>query len=154
GTGWTATIPAGDATTFADGTATVTAQVTDQYGNVSTQAVQSVAVHETRPTDGKSVVEGGRIDAAAAGAGEALSGSVSGLAANSTFQITLTDGAFSKSSAATVNAAGTGWTATIPAGDATTFADGTATVTAQVTDQYGNVSTQAVQSVAVHETRP
>jgi hypothetical protein len=154
GTGWTAMIPAGDATALADGTATVTAKVTDQYGNVSLPAVQTVPVHETLPTVTIDAIDNGLINAAAGAAGVSLSGSVSGLAANSTFLLTLSDGAFSKSYTSTVNAAGTGWTATILAGDATGPADGTATVTAQVSDQYGNVSLPAVQTVAVHETLP
>ena len=73
---------------------------------------------------------------------------------NATLTVMLTDGAFSKAYTATVNGAGTGWTAAIPTGDATTLADGTATATTRVTDQYGNVSLVAVQTVAVHQTLP
>jgi hypothetical protein len=126
----------------------VTAQVN------GAQATQTVTVAETLPTVTINAIDNGLINAAAAAGGVALSGSVTGLAANSTFQVTLSDGAFSKSYTATVNSAGTGWTATVPAADATTLADGTATATAQVTDQYGNVSTQAMRTTAVHETPP
>jgi VCBS repeat-containing protein len=157
GTGWTATIPAGDAALLADGTATVTAQVTDQYGNVSFPAVQTVAVHETPPTVTIDAVDGNNtinFAEAHAAAGVQLSGTVTGLAANSTFVLTLSDQSFSNSYTATVNGTGTGWTATIPASDATTLADGTATLTAQVTDQYGNASVPAVQAVTVHEMLP
>jgi VCBS repeat-containing protein len=123
----------------------------------SLQASNFIFVGTSAPTVAIDRIDGNNVinfaEAHAAG-GVALSGSVSGLAANSTFQVKLADGAFSKSYTATVNAQGTGWTATIPSGDATTLADGTATVTAQVTDQYGNVSTPAVQTVAVHETPP
>jgi hypothetical protein len=55
---------------------------------------------------------------------------------------------------ATVNTAGTGWTATVPSSDATGFANGTATVSAQVTDAYGNQSALAMQTVTVAETLP
>ena len=83
-----------------------------------------------------------------------LSGSVSGIAANSTFQVTVSDGTFSGSCTATVNAAGTSWTATIPASQVAELPNGAARVTAQVTDQYGNTSLPAVQLVTVEGTTP
>ena len=81
-----------------------------------------------------------------------LSGNVTGLVAGATF--TVTDGPFSKGYTATVNAAGTGCTAAIPSSDALTLANGTATVTAQVTDAAGNVSVSETVQVAVSETLP
>jgi len=78
-----------------------------------------------------------------------LSGTVSGIAANSTFKVSVRDDVFSKSYTATVNAAGSGWTATIPAADVRKLPNGTATVTAQADDRYGNSSLPAVQLVAV-----
>src|SRR5262249_24670420 len=154
--GWTATIPPTDATTLKDGTLTVTAQVTDQFGNQSEQATQAFAVDETLP-DRKSVVEGNGDNVsthAKTQEGGKLSGSGAGLAASNTFKSTSGDGSFTRSCTATVNAQGTGWTATIPATDATTLKDGTLTVTAQVTDQFGNQSEQATQAFAVDETLP
>ena len=50
------------------------------------------------------------------------------------FNVTVTDNGVTKTYVATVNVAGTGWNATIPASDATALANGTATVSAQVTD--------------------
>ena len=141
GTGgnWTATIPSADAVTLANGTATVSAQVTDAHGNQSTLVSQSVTVAETLPTVTIALVDGNNlINASEAAAGVALSGTVSGLAGNSTFQVTVADGSFNKSYTATVNGAGTAWTATIPSADAVTLANGTATVSAQVTDAHGN----------------
>jgi len=89
------------------------------------------------------------INHAEAQGGVTLSGTVTGLAAGATFLITVTDGEFSKTYTATVNHAGTGWTATIPTADATALADGTLTVTAQVTDQFGNPSAPATQTFTV-----
>jgi hypothetical protein len=83
-----------------------------------------------------------------------LSGSVTRVAANSTFQVKVSDGGFSKSYTATVNAAGTAWTATVPATDVVQLPNGTATFSAQVTDQFGNTSLPAVQQVAVEGTTP
>jgi Bacterial Ig-like domain/Nidogen-like len=78
---------------------------------------------------------------------------VTGLAANATFQVTVTDNGVTKSYTATVNAVGV-WTATIPTADAVALANGTATVSAQVTDINGNQSTVATQLVTVAETLP
>ena len=153
GTGWTATIPSTDATALANGTATVTALVTDANGNQAT-ASQTVTVAETGPTVTIAAVEGNNvINHTEALAGVALSGTVSGLAANSSFNVTVTDSGVIKTYVATVNGTGTGWTATIPSTDATALANGTATVTALVTDANGNQAT-ASQSVSVAETGP
>src|SRR5262249_51803858 len=113
---WTATIPSSDAATLVNGPATVSAQVTDTYGNQSTLASQTVTVAETLPTVSINAVDGNNvINAAEAAAGVPLSGTVSGFAPNSTFLVTVTDNGVTKSYTATVNAAGTGWNATIPA---------------------------------------
>ncbi len=155
GTAWTATIPSTDATALANGTATVSAQVTDANGNVSPLATQTVTVAETGPTVTIAAVEGNNvINATEAAAGVPLTGTVSGIAANSTFNVTVTDNGVVKTYVATVNSAGTAWTATIPSTDATALANGTATVSAQVTDANGNVSPLATQTVTVAETGP
>src|SRR5581483_11665100 len=156
GGSWTATIPSSDAVTLANGPATVTAQVTDAYGNQSTLASQAVTVAETLPTVTINPIDSNDIinnaEAHAAG-GVALGGTVTGLAQGATFSVSVTDGTFAKTYAATVGAGGS-WTATIPSSDAVTLANGPATVTAQVTDAYGNQSTLASQAVTVAETLP
>ena len=153
GTSWSATIPSTDATTLANGTATVSAQVTDVNGNTAT-ASQAVTVAETGPTLTIAAVEGNNvINAAEAAQGVALSGTVSGIAANSTFTVTVTDNGVTHNYTATVNAVGTNWSATIPSSDAQALANGTATVSAQVTDVNGNSAT-ASQAVTVAETGP
>jgi hypothetical protein len=174
-------VPSSDALKLANGTATVSAQVTDPYGNQSALASQSVTVAETLPTvtinkiNGNDVInnagacsdnaqqcqwgwqwtcgEGGDSDTGHASA-LTLTGSVSGVAPKSTFQVTVTDGSFSSSFTATVNAAGTSWTAMVPASDVAELPNGTATFSAQVTDQYGNTSTLATQLVTVEGTTP
>src|SRR5438045_521248 len=143
GTAWSATIPSTDALALANGTATVSAQVTDANGNSSAIATQSVTVAETGPAVTIALVDGNNVinfaEAKAAG-GVPLTGTVTGIAANSTFQVTVTDNGVTKSYTATVNAAGTSWSATIPSTDALALANGTATVSAQVTDANGNSS--------------
>ena len=149
GTGWNATIPASDATALANGTATVSAQVTDANGNQASFS-QAVTVAETGPTLTIAPVEGNNvINFAEAAAGVPLAGTVSGIAAGSLFNVTVTDNGVTKTYVATVNATGTGWSATIPASDALALAIGTATVSAQVTDANGNQSAPASQTVTV-----
>ena len=78
---------------------------------------------------------------------------MSGIAAGSLFNVTVTDNGVTKTYVATVNAAGTGWNATIPASDAAALANGTATVSAQVTDANGNQASFS-QAVTVAESGP
>ena len=133
----------------------MSAQVTDVNGNQAT-ASQAVTVAETGPTLTIAAVDGNNVINAAeahAAGGVPLSGTVSGIAANSTFTVTVTDNGVTHRLTATVNAAGTSWSATIPSSDATALANGTATVSAQVTDVNGNVAT-ASQAVTVAETGP
>jgi hypothetical protein len=166
---WTATIPSADAVQLADGTATITAQL-----NPFVQASEQVTVHETLPTltlnqiNGNGSIDNDRQDRDGGDQGGdhrddrrppvpapiVLSGAVTGIAPNSTFQVTVTDGSFAHSYVATVNAAGTGWTATVPGADVARLPNGTATFTALVTDQFGNVSLPAVRPVTVEGTTP
>ena len=125
--GWSVNVTSAQATALADGSYTVTAQVTDQFGNPSTTATQTLEVHETLPTvtidalalDGDNV-----INHAEAQDGVTLSGSVTGQVVLSTFSITVIDELFTNTYSAVVNTAGTGWTATIPGEDATQLQDG------------------------------
>ena len=138
GTGWSATIPTADAMVLANGAATVSAQVTGADGNQA-YASQAVTVAETGPTVTIAPVDGnGVINAVEAAAGVTLKGSVGGLAAGTTFNVTVTDNGVTKTYIATVDGAATGWSATIPSVDATALANGTATVSALVADADGN----------------
>ena len=155
GTGWTATIPNIDATGFTNGTLTVTAQVANQAG--SAQVNQTFTVAETLPTVTINAIEGlttNVINHSIAAAGISISGMVTGLTPGATFTITLTDGSFSKTYTAGVNSAGVEWTATVPSSDALALAAGILTVTAQVTDQYGNQSLPAMHVFTIAGTPP
>ena len=76
---------------------------------------------ETGPTLTIAAVDGNNVinfaEAHAAG-GVPLTGTVSGIAAGSPFNVTVTDNGVTKTYVATVNSAGTGWSATIPSTDA------------------------------------
>ena len=99
---WSATIPSADAVTLPDGTATVTAQVTS-----SVCASEPVIVAETLPTvtinkiNGNDIINNSACGGGHCGCGGGhgpspvlLTGTVTGIAANSTFQVTVTDSGF------------------------------------------------------------
>ena len=147
---WTATIPSVDAVTLPSGAATVSAQATDAYGNVSAVVTQTVSVEEAAtitisPVDGDNLIN---FAEARSASGVAITGSVTGLAAGATFNVTVVDGAFSKTYLATVGANGV-WTATLPSSDAAALADGTAVVAAKLSG-----GATAGENVTVAETRP
>jgi len=139
-----------------NGAHSVVAQDTDAVGNTGastpvTFTLAALLMVTIDPVDGNNVIT--FAEAHAAG-GVPLSGTVTGLAANSTFQVTVTDKSVTKSYTATVNGTGTGWSATIPSNDAVALANGSATVSAQVTDDNGNLATAIPQTVTVAETLP
>src|SRR5205814_971458 len=155
-TSWSATIPSTDALALANGTATVSAQVTDANGNWSAHATPRVTEAERLPSAAITTPIAGDniLNRSEAAAGVSLTGTVTGIAANSTFQVTVPDNCPTRRSSDLVNAAATSWSATIPSTDALALANGTATVSAQVTDANGNPSAIATQSVTVAETLP
>src|SRR5260370_38213057 len=103
-----------------DGSAEVWSQEPDAAGNAAAVATQAVTVAETVPTvtiapvDGNDVINSAEAHAAG---GVPLTGTVTGLAANSSFLVTVADAGVTKSYTPTVNAAGTGWSAAIPPPD-------------------------------------
>ena len=85
----------------------------------------------------------------------ALTGTVTGLAAGSLFNVMVADNGVTNTYIATVNDAGTGWTATIPtARMRRPLHDGTATVTAQVTDLNSNQSGASDPAIVTVAERP
>src|SRR5205814_2131493 len=157
GSAWSATIPSSTASLHDALPISVSAQVTDANGNSSAIATQSVTVAETGPAVTIALVDGNNVinfaEAKAAG-GVPLTGTGTGIAANTTFQVTVTANAATKNYTATVTAAGTSWSATTPSTDALPLANDAPPISAQVTDANGNSSAIATQSVTVAETLP
>ena len=144
-----------------DGAAAMTAQVTDLNGNQSALATQLVTVAETGPSVTIDEVDGNRPDQFRRGPCRRRRGALSRRCHDRACgrQPLQCDGRRQRRRhqhlhGATINDAGTGWTATIPTADASALHDGTATVTAQVTDLNGNQSALATQLVTVAETGP
>jgi hypothetical protein len=158
GTVYTALFTANPGTDIANGSVTVDNTWHDADGNLGTGSTSPLFVVDTLtptvtidPVDGNDVINSAEAHAAA---GVPLTGTVTGLAAAAHFNVTVTDNGVTNTYIATVNGAGTNWTATIPTADAIALANGTATVSAQVTDINGNLSTVATQLVTVAETLP
>ena len=147
-------VPSADATALANGTATLSAQATDAYGNTSAVVTDSVTVQGNLPSLTISAVDGDNIiNHAEAAAGVTISGGSTGLLSGATFTVTITDGSVTQTTTATVGASGA-WTATISVATAQSLANGTATLSAQATDAYGNPSAVVTDSVTVQETVP
>src|SRR5581483_230840 len=135
---WSAALSSTDLQALANGSATLTAQAQDQYGNQSAPVTHAITIADTLPTVTIDAVEGNDIITAAEAAADVpLSGTVTGLSTGAHFQVTVSDGSFTNSYMATVAAGGT-WSAIIPAADASALAPGSATISAQVSDTYGN----------------
>jgi hypothetical protein len=156
GTTYTATFTANPGIDIANGSVSVDNTWHNADGNLGTGFTSPAFVVDTvapgvavDPVDGTDLIN--YAEAHAAG-GVPLTGTVTGIATN-TFNVMVADNGVTNTYTATVNGDGT-WSATIPTADASALANGTATVSAQVTDINGNLSTVATQLVTVTETGP
>lgn len=93
------------------------------------------------------------LNASEAAAGLPLSGATIGVEDGQSMTVSISDG-ISSPLIYSATVTGNVWSVTVPSGAATMLADGTATVTADVSDQAGNPAPQASQSSAVDETAP
>ena len=151
---WSATLSSADAKALADGTYTFSATVSDQSGNASTAATQTVVVHESGPSLTMAPVGGNDvITASQASAGVTISGTETG-ADGQTVTIQILDSKDTVVDTLTTKASEGAWSATLSSADAKALADGTYTFSATVSDQSGNASTAATQTVVVHESGP
>jgi Ca2+-binding RTX toxin-like protein len=147
---WSASVPPGDVMMLADGTATVTASVTDAAGNPAIPASQPLAVDETAPT---LVIDPiAAVNAQGVAAGFAISGTTNA-EDGQVVSVQLMDGMIPLGSySATVS--GGVWSTSVPTGDTLGLADGSYTIAAEVMDQAGNQALPATQSLTVDETAP
>ncbi|WP_049294562.1 Ig-like domain-containing protein [Franconibacter helveticus] len=132
---WSATVPAADLASLADGQYTINASLTDAAGN-------SISVPHTFTLDSavtltvNPVAADDIINAAEAGAGVAVSGTADPADVGRTVSLTLSGLSYS----AAVQADGS-WSATVPAADLASLADGQYTINASLTDAAGNTLT-------------
>ena len=139
---WSATLPAADLATLADGPYTFTASLTDAAGN-SISAPHAFTLDKAVTLTVNPIATDDIINAAEAGAGVAVSGTADAADVGRTVSLTLSGLSYS----ATVQADGS-WSATLPAADLATLADGPYTLTASLADAAGN-STSVPHSVTL-----
>ncbi|WP_426262731.1 Ig-like domain-containing protein [Enterobacter sp. R-25] len=145
---WTLDVPAADLAGITDGTAVVTATVSDKAGNpASTDA--SVLVDTTVPQITFNTVAGDDIlNIAEHGQALNVSGTVTGAQAGDVITVTLNG----KNYSAMLDASGN-WSMGIPAADAGALGNGDHTMSATLTDKAGNSTTQT-HEIAVSLTAP
>ncbi|WP_436835681.1 Ig-like domain-containing protein [Enterobacter ludwigii] len=145
---WTLDVPAADLAGITDGTAVVTAAVSDKAGNpASTDA--SVLVDTTVPQITFNTVAGDDIlNIAEHGQALIVSGTVTGAQAGDVITVTLNG----KNYSAMLDASGN-WSMGIPAADAGALGNGDHTMSATLTDKAGNSTTQT-HEIAVSLTAP
>ncbi|WP_455768311.1 Ig-like domain-containing protein [Enterobacter ludwigii] len=145
---WTLDVPAADLAGITDGTAVVTATVSDKAGNpASTDA--SVLVDTTVPQITFNTVAGDDVlNIAEHGQALIVSGTVTGAQAGDVITVTLNG----KNYSAMLDASGN-WSMGIPAADAGALGNGDHTMSANLTDKAGNSTTQT-HEIAVSLTAP
>ena len=131
---WSATVPAADLASLADGQYTINASLTDAAGNSisvpHTFTLDSAVTLTVNPVAADDIINAAE---AGAGAGVAVSGTADAADAGRTVSLTLSGLSYS----ATVQADGS-WSATVPAADLASLADGQYTINASLTDAAGN----------------
>ncbi|EPU2219022.1 BapA-related adhesin SiiEA [Escherichia coli] len=130
---WSVTVPASRVSALGEATYTVTAAATDSDGN-SGSASHNVQVNTALPGVTINVVATDDIiNAAEAGAGQSISGQVTGAAAGDTVTVTLGGATYT----ATVQA-NLSWSVDVPASALQALGNGELTISASVTNSVGN----------------
>ncbi|HGF3886635.1 TPA: Ig-like domain-containing protein [Escherichia coli] len=130
---WSVTVPASRVSALGEATYTVTAAATDSDGN-SGSANHNVQVNTALPGVTINVVASDDIiNAAEAGAGQSISGQVTGAAAGDTVTVTLGGATYT----ATVQA-NLSWSINVPASALQALGNGELTISASVTNSVGN----------------
>ncbi|MGU9932022.1 Ig-like domain-containing protein [Enterobacter asburiae] len=145
---WTLDVPAADMAGIADGSAAVTATVSDKAGN-PTSAGSSVLVDTTVPQISFNIVAGDDVvNIAEHGQALIVSGKVTGVQAGDVITVTLNG----KDYTAMLDASGS-WSVGVPAANVSALGEASYVVTASVTDAAGNSATTG-HSVLVDSALP
>ncbi|WP_326471807.1 Ig-like domain-containing protein [Enterobacter wuhouensis] len=145
---WTLDVPAADLAGITDGSAAVTATVSDKAGNPAS-AGASVLVDTTVPQISFNIVAGDDVvNIAEHGQALIVSGKVTGAQAGDLITVTLNG----KDYTAMLDASGS-WSVGVPATDVGALANGDQTITATLTDKAGN-SASATHEFDVSLTAP
>ncbi|RMA89393.1 MULTISPECIES: Ig-like domain-containing protein [Enterobacter] len=145
---WTLDVPAADMAGITDGSAAVTATVSDKAGNPAS-AGSSVLVDTTVPQITFNIVAGDDVvNIAEHGQALIVSGKVTGAQAGDVITVTLNG----KDYTAMLDASGS-WSVGVPAADVGALVNGEQTISATLTDKAGN-STSATHAFDVSLTAP
>ncbi|WP_375753274.1 Ig-like domain-containing protein [Enterobacter roggenkampii] len=144
---WTWTVPAADLSGLKDGDASVQVSVTNVNGNAASSA-QAFSVDTTAPTVTINTISGDNMLNAAEAAQDLTLSGTSTAEAGQTVTVTFNGNQYT----AQVQADGS-WTLDVPAADMAGITDGSAAVTATVSDKAGNPAS-AGSSVLVDTTVP
>ncbi|KHO34972.1 type 1 secretion target domain-containng protein [Enterobacter sp. FB] len=145
---WTLDVPAADMAGITDGSAAVTATVSDKAGNPAS-AGSSVLVDTTVPQISFNIVAGDDVvNIAEHGQALIVSGKVTGAQAGDVITVTLNG----KDYTAMLDASGS-WSVGVPAADVGALVNGDQTISATLTDKAGN-STTATHEFDVSLTAP
>ncbi|MFA1017328.1 Ig-like domain-containing protein [Enterobacter sp. SAT-E-asb] len=145
---WTLDVPAADMAGIPDGSAAITATVSDKAGNPAS-AGSSVLVDTTVPQISFNIVAGDDVvNIAEHGQALIVSGKVTGAQAGDVITVTLNG----KDYSAMLDASGS-WSVGVPAADVGALANGEQTISATLTDKAGN-STTATHEFDVSLTAP
>ncbi|WP_320732847.1 Ig-like domain-containing protein [Enterobacter roggenkampii] len=144
---WTWTVPAADLSGLKDGDASVQVSVTNVNGNAASSA-QAFSVDTTAPTVTINTISGDNMLNAAEAAQDLTLSGTSTAEAGQTVTVTFNGNQYT----AQVQADGS-WTLDVPAADMAGITDGSAAVTATVSDKAGNPAS-AGSSVLVDTTIP
>ncbi|MEP8983284.1 Ig-like domain-containing protein [Enterobacter cloacae] len=144
---WTCTVPSADLSGLKDGDASVQVSVTNVNGNAASSA-QEFSVDTTAPTVAINTISNDNMLNAAEAAQDLTLSGTSTAEAGQTVTVTFNGNQYT----AQVQADGS-WTLNVPAADMAGIADGSAAVTASVSDKAGNPAS-AGSSVLVDTTVP
>jgi large repetitive protein len=125
---------------------TVTARVNDVAGNSAT-ATNNVTVDETLPT--VTITPTSVVEATDATNGFELFGTTTGFTNGQVVTVQLVNSSNGVVGTYTGTVTHNDWSVQVPASVEATLSDGTYTVTANLTDQFGNPATEATQSLTV-----
>jgi hypothetical protein len=151
---WLINLTPAEAKSLADGTYTLTADVSNAFGDPA-DATRTIRVDETPPTIAiDPVARHDVVNANAASAGFAIAGTVSDAENGQPVTVRIVDSSGQVVDTFTTTLTNNAWSVSVSSTEAKLLHDGSYTVTADVTDTAGNPAPEAKQTITVDETPP
>jgi hypothetical protein len=151
---WLINLTPAEAKSLADGTYTLTADVSNAFGDPA-DATRTIRVDETPPTIAiDPVARHDVVNANAASTGFAIAGTVSDAEDGQPVTVRIIDGSGHIVDTFTTALTNSAWSVNVSSAQAKLLHDGSYTVTADVSDTAGNPAPEAKQTITVDETPP